>query len=414
MGELLKEALQVLLQPLVILLHPRGPLSVYYWAGALVFLAIFFFAWCGRRYRRRGLRGFLAYAFPKHIFGHPSAKVDYRFFLANALVGPLIFSVAIAASEFWRGLTLEGLHALFGAGASAPATVWPVVALTTVVIFLALEFGYWFAHILLHHVPVLWEIHKVHHSAEVMTPATAARVHPLEDVLISNIIAVTVGIAYGLLVHTFGAGAQEFALWQVNVLFLVFYFTTYHLRHSHVWMTVPGPLARLIHSPAHHQIHHSTDPRHMNKKSRLLPVAVGLGLRHPVGTGQGREGPLRHRRREPRIQQRVAAVLAAAGEYRADGVAADAATPHPAAARPPSPRRRGCLGFVVGSLTLSLGRGRGPFGGSYDPAASRTSPISFHTFWSTILPSRSSKRSMKRMPSKRLPSSQTPWSVPKQ
>jgi sterol desaturase/sphingolipid hydroxylase (fatty acid hydroxylase superfamily) len=265
MGELLKEALQVLLQPLVILLHPRGPWSVYYWAGALVFLAIFFFAWYGRRYRRRGLRGFLAYAFPKHIFGHPSAKVDYRFFLANALVGPLIFSVAIAASEFWRGLTLDGLHALFGIGADAPGVVWPVVALTTVVIFLALEFGYWFAHVLLHHVPVLWEIHKVHHSAEVMTPATATRVHPLEDVLISNIIAVTVGIAYGLLVYAFGTGAQEFALWQVNVLFLVFYFTTYHLRHSHVWMTVPGSLARLIHSPAHHQIHHSTDPRHMNK-----------------------------------------------------------------------------------------------------------------------------------------------------
>lgn len=265
MGELLREALQILLQPLVILTHPREPWSVWYWLGAFVFVGLFFFAWAGRRYRRRGLRGFLAYAFPRHIFRHPSAMVDYRFFFANALVGPLIFGAAIAASEFWRGLTLDGLHGLVGPGAAAGEAGWPVVALTTVVVFLVFELGYWFAHVLLHHVPVLWEIHKVHHSAEVMTPATATRVHPLEDVLISNTIAVTVGVAYGLLVHVFGAGAQEFALWQVNVLFLVFYVTTYHLRHSHVWMKVPGPLARLIHSPAHHQVHHSTDPRHMNK-----------------------------------------------------------------------------------------------------------------------------------------------------
>ena len=38
-----------------------------------------------------------------------------------------------------------------------------------------------------------------------------------------------------------------------------------HLRHSHIWMSYGPVLNRLFMSPAHHQIHHSIDPRHWNK-----------------------------------------------------------------------------------------------------------------------------------------------------
>ena len=41
----------------------------------------------------------------------------------------------------------------------------------------------WFTHWLFHVVPELWEFHKVHHSAEVMTPITAARMHPVEEIV---------------------------------------------------------------------------------------------------------------------------------------------------------------------------------------------------------------------------------------
>lgn len=67
------------------------------------------------------------------------------------------------------------------------------------------------------------------------------------------------------MIYAFGPGAQHCALWEVNVVLLPFYVTFFHLRHSHVWMPVTRWLGRILHSPAHHQIHHSTDPQHANK-----------------------------------------------------------------------------------------------------------------------------------------------------
>jgi sterol desaturase/sphingolipid hydroxylase (fatty acid hydroxylase superfamily) len=32
-----------------------------------------------------------------------------------------------------------------------------------------------------------------------------------------------------------------------------------------VWIAATGRLGRLVHSPAHHQLHHSTDPRHFDR-----------------------------------------------------------------------------------------------------------------------------------------------------
>ena len=50
----------------------------------------------------------------------------------------------------------------------------------TAMLFLSYELGYWFNHWLSHKVPVLWEFHKVHHSATVLTPEnTCSDVIPL-------------------------------------------------------------------------------------------------------------------------------------------------------------------------------------------------------------------------------------------
>ena len=38
-----------------------------------------------------------------------------------------------------------------------------------------------------------------------------------------------------------------------------------HLRHSHIWIPFQGLAGKLFQSPAHHQVHHSTDPRHFDK-----------------------------------------------------------------------------------------------------------------------------------------------------
>src|SRR5438094_778580 len=64
-----------------------------------------------------------------------------------------------------------------------PGILSPTAAhiILMVALFLALEFAYWFDHYLSHKVPLLWEFHRVHHSAEVLTPFTNSRVHPIDS-----------------------------------------------------------------------------------------------------------------------------------------------------------------------------------------------------------------------------------------
>ena len=38
-----------------------------------------------------------------------------------------------------------------------------------------------------------------------------------------------------------------------------------NLRHSHIWLSFGPFVEHIFFSPAQHQIHHSTDPRHFNK-----------------------------------------------------------------------------------------------------------------------------------------------------
>lgn len=42
-------------------------------------------------------------------------------------------------------------------------------------------------------------------------------------------------------------------------------FLLLHLQHSHVWIPFTGRLGKLILSPAHHQLHHSDNPKHFNR-----------------------------------------------------------------------------------------------------------------------------------------------------
>ena len=54
--------------------------------------------------------------------------------------------------------------------------------------------------------PALWEFHKVHHSAEVMTTFTEMRQHPVEIIFFMNVIALCTGLTFGLMTYLFGPG----------------------------------------------------------------------------------------------------------------------------------------------------------------------------------------------------------------
>jgi sterol desaturase/sphingolipid hydroxylase (fatty acid hydroxylase superfamily) len=245
-----------------------SPSSLQTYLGALALLALLFAA--RRRAVGASLRGFWRAVFPARIFGHASTQIDIVHYIFNAVLLSAAYGSVSVTSEYWYHVTSGALHGL-GLPDGIIGAPAPVVLIVTAMVELAmLDLGYWFGHYLMHRIPALWEFHKVHHSAEVLTPLTEWRQHPVEIMLIPTTISMAVGAGYGILWLVFGP-AQPASLFGTNIFLLAFTMTTLHLRHSHVWLPFTGLLGRILQSPAHHQIHHSANPKHFDKN-------LGFGL----------------------------------------------------------------------------------------------------------------------------------------
>jgi sterol desaturase/sphingolipid hydroxylase (fatty acid hydroxylase superfamily) len=89
--------------------------------------------------------------------------------------------------------------------------------------------------------------------------------HPVDSVIFFNIAAVILGSTQALISFGFGQSIAPFNIWGKNVLVLAGGVLLSHLQHTHLWVSFPGRLGRIILSPAHHQIHHSTNPDHFGR-----------------------------------------------------------------------------------------------------------------------------------------------------
>jgi sterol desaturase/sphingolipid hydroxylase (fatty acid hydroxylase superfamily) len=234
-------------------------------AGALA-CSLAYYIW-RRRARGRPIsaRGFIRSIFAGRIIWNPSTRLDMKMWLLNGLVLAGGYGYLAFGNVFCRDATLAGLNAVFGARSPAHWPGWSVLLLATLLELLAYELAYWFGHFLFHRIPALWEFHKVHHSAEVLTTFTELRQHPVEILAFMNLIAIATGAVFGAMTYCFGPGVQPFTLLNGNFLLVAFLVTYGHLRHSHMWIAFTGPVGRILQSPAHHQIHHSTNPAHFEK-----------------------------------------------------------------------------------------------------------------------------------------------------
>lgn len=273
---MLADVASFLLAPLHRLTDLGDPFSAASLVGALVF-AVLVMSWrrtaapgrAGPAARLARGRAFLRAAFARRIWSHPSARLDYRLFVVTSLFYATGVVELVVTSHTVEGWVAAGLDGLLGHVApTAPSLA--LVAAVTVCDVLVFELAYWFAHWLLHRVPALWAFHALHHSAEVLTPFTEWRQHPVELFLIPAINAVMLGTLWGATHHFLGPDAQPMSLLGFNAVQLVAVFTVLHLRHTHLWITVPGIWASILQTPAHHMIHHSADPRHFDKNLGLF------------------------------------------------------------------------------------------------------------------------------------------------
>jgi sterol desaturase/sphingolipid hydroxylase (fatty acid hydroxylase superfamily) len=121
-----------------------------------------------------------------------------------------------------------------------------------IVSFLVLDFAIWGQHLVLHRAPLLWRLHRVHHSDTVMDVSTALRFHPFE-ILASLAFKVTI-------IMLLGAPPQAVLAFEI-ILGAGALFT-------HANIALPPWLERslrlLFVTPALHMIHHSPNPNETN------------------------------------------------------------------------------------------------------------------------------------------------------
>lgn len=233
------------------------------YAGAAL-LAAGFYLWSRRR-RKTSVRGLLRYLWPRRLLARASTRLDIKMYVFSSLYLAFQALIVFGGMEGLSGLILGVVRPVIGPGAAAhPLSVWAVVAVP-LVIYLALEFGYWLSHYMLHHVGWMWEFHKVHHSAEVLTPLVEWRQHPFEYFLVPFVMGTVSSVVLAAVRWLFGPELHYAGLWSPSLIIMVFVCTTLHLRHSHVKMSAPGVLGYILQTPAHHQIHHSTDSKHFDK-----------------------------------------------------------------------------------------------------------------------------------------------------
>jgi sterol desaturase/sphingolipid hydroxylase (fatty acid hydroxylase superfamily) len=240
-------------------------LNWIYLASALAIGALVYAGHAWRTGAGGGLRDTLRFLVPGSIYLHRSAIVDYKFYFANGLILSLVsFSTMILSSTYVAEAASDLLDALFGAADWTAQPGWTDRLVYSVALVLALDLGYYLFHRLVHAVPVLWEFHKVHHAAEVLTPVTGTRNHPVDSLLEWAFTSVALGLAQGIFGHLHGHDLDALTLFNTSAVMFVFNVTA-NLRHTHIWVSYGRIASRILSSPAQHQIHHSTAARHLGK-----------------------------------------------------------------------------------------------------------------------------------------------------
>jgi len=160
----------------------------------------------------------------------------------NTLLVRLLFpaaAVGMAAFAAVQGWGLLNYAAL---------PLWLAIVLSVV----ALDFVIWLQHVMVHAIPVLWRLHRVHHADPDYDLTTGTRFHPLE-ILLSMLIKFTAIVVLGPPV-------------VAVVLFEVLLNATSMFNHGNV--RLPAIADRILRwfvvTPDMHRVHHSVEDDETN------------------------------------------------------------------------------------------------------------------------------------------------------
>ena len=282
--EFLSDSLHTLLQSisknlLRVLVYPFSPgerLFVLYLTTSLLMAAAVWRYVARRRPQPGGtpvsLRQFL---FPSSIWRTASAWLDVRYFFFHQIFRVFLygsFALMVSDRTFRTTAGLLGNSVESGTATDQPFA-WLVAIGYGFVSVAVLDLVAWVLHYCQHRFPLLWEFHKVHHSARVMHPLTNYREHPVDNVVYAAGLGACTGLVAASVSALLGYVPTEPTVLGVGIFVLAYNGLGYNLRHSHIWLKWPAPLVYLFGCPAHHQVHHSYHPTHINKNfAFMFPV----------------------------------------------------------------------------------------------------------------------------------------------
>jgi len=131
--------------------------------------------------------------------------------------------------------------------------VFPIASTAAIVIGVAaLDLTLYFQHVLFHRTPLLWRLHKVHHTDQDIDVTTGLRFHPLE-IILSLIIKLAV-------VAAIGPPAAAVLIFEV-LLNGASMFNHGNLRIPLLWDRI---IRAVLVTPDMHRVHHSVIVRETN------------------------------------------------------------------------------------------------------------------------------------------------------
>jgi sterol desaturase/sphingolipid hydroxylase (fatty acid hydroxylase superfamily) len=258
MLELISDFLQPLFEEFA---NPQKRIFVGYLASA-VLLALIWLCIA----ERDSVKAAIKKIFDKNVWLSNSSLADFKIILVNRVImsgtaAALVSQITISTFLYkvLHGQTLiEPLALHFTSAAS-------VAMLFTVSFFVIDDFSRFYVHRLMHHIPVLWAFHQVHHSAETMTPFTIFRTHPIEGLIFALRTSIVQGIVISIFLFLFGSKVDLITVFGASVGVVIFHSLGSNLRHSHIKIRYPRAIELFFISPGQHQIHHSSEKRHFDK-----------------------------------------------------------------------------------------------------------------------------------------------------
>ena len=179
-------------------------------------------------------------------------RANLAFFLLNPVALSLGGWLSSPVASYWGGPRFRVNLAEFATG--------PVSAfLLALVPFFVFDFFYYWFHRFQHQWRWLWQVHRLHHSEPVLNVTTNYRHHCLEEFFRAFFIFLPMNWLVSIGPATSAVAAVLIRQWS-------------SFFHANVRVSL-GPLTGVVTGPQYHRIHHSIEPKHVDKNyAAFFPV----------------------------------------------------------------------------------------------------------------------------------------------